>query len=151
MLCSALKTVNIEKGFHSIDDNAFENCESLKTLDMPTSVTTIGSNAFHECTALETVILSPYLFRLFDRTFDGCKSLKSIVFGKSMQVIYADQFLNCPNFEAAFYLGSKGDWSTKILINEDHQFEKYLCFYSEDKPTESGRFWHYVSNIPTMW
>ena len=38
------------------------------------------------------------------------------------------------------------------FLVEEKQFENVtIYYYSDEKPTETGNYWHYVDDVPTIW
>jgi len=51
-----------------------------------------------------------------------------------------------------FYAGSAADWSSITVGEDNYQLTSATrYFYSEEEPTESGNYWHYVDGVPTVW
>jgi hypothetical protein len=49
-----------------------------------------------------------------------------------------------------FYTGTQEDWG---LIEDDGSslVTEYIYYYSEEKPSENGNYWHYVDGVETPW
>lgn len=94
---------------------------------IPNSVKTIGSYAFRYCT-----------------------SLNSIVIPNSVNSIGYSAFYECNNLGWVFYVGSAAEWYS-ISIYSGNNYLKNRYYYSEEEPTGSGRYWHYVNGVPTIW
>jgi hypothetical protein len=125
-----LRSIKLGKGITVIPYNSFNTCISIKTLDIPEGVETIEENAFEKCTSLLTVVLPSTLTRIENAAFNDCDSLKSVFFGGTQE-----QFDNIDI-----------DLGSEILDEAD------LYLYSEEQPTEEGKFWHYDKNgLPEIW
>ena len=48
-----------------------------------------------------------------------------------------------------FYAGSATEWSS-ISVGYCNDGSR-LYYYSEEEPTESEYYWHYVDGVPTIW
>jgi hypothetical protein len=126
---TSLTTVIVSDGVTSIGYYAFSCCSSLESITIPDSVTSIGHFAFSYCSSLSSVIIPDSVTSTGDGALDNCPSLAEI-----------------------FYAGSAAGWSS-IAINggNDQLTSATRYFYSEEEPTESGNYWHYVDGVPTVW
>ena len=88
-------------------------------------VTSIGAYAFHLCLALESVVIPTSVTRIGVYAFEGCNNL------------------------SIYYKGTKDEWSTVTVGTHGEPLRIY--YYSENEPTESGNFWHYVDGVVTAW
>ncbi|MBO4323293.1 MAG: hypothetical protein J5836_01380, partial [Clostridia bacterium] len=66
-----------------------------------------------------------------------------------------DAFYGCSGLTKVYYKGMAEEWDN-ISINNEGDYNNYLInatryYYSEEEPTESGNYWHYVDGVPTEW
>ena len=155
-LCSVLESVTFEGTLDAIPESCFERCLALTAIVIPEGVTSIGSSAFMTCENLKTVIL-PDSVRLIDsNAFRDCKKLSSIVIPAGVTAIRNDAFLGCSALTRVYYGGA--DLTAWQLI-EMTDFDKTdspvsraaRYYYSEEKPDASGKFWHLVDGVVTVW
>lgn len=106
----------------------------------------MGVCVFRECTRLKTVNIEEGLTVIGDSCFAKCDDIVSIVLPKSITKV-GDYALD--KFTAVYYLGNEDEWY-EIDQNELNSKTK-LYFYSENKPTVYGNFWHFVDNAPAVW
>ena len=114
-----------------IGEAAFFGCDNLKSVTIPDSVTVIGDSAFY-----------------------GCDSLTSVTIGSSVTTIGDFAFYNCDSLTSVYYHGTAEEW-LKISIGYD-RYDYNLTratryYYSEEAPTEEGKFWHYVNGEIVIW
>lgn len=111
---TAVMLVSIEsEGFHSISNNAFENCRGLKEIRMPHNVR-IGNSAFKNCSALTgfdwSVVKSgrkavaitaseDFLPSIGSNAFEGCESLETINIPNNVSEIGAGAFQGCKSLK----------------------------------------------------
>lgn len=105
-------------------DCAFENCSGLTSVMIPDSVLSIGNSAFAYCSGITNITIP-----------DGVTS------------IGYRAFYNCSGLTKIYYKGSESEWGT---ISIDFYNEKLKnttrYYYSAEKPTASGNYWHYNDN-----
>ena len=153
--CRKLKTVaGMHEGITRIGYKAFLNCDSLADLHIPSSVSYIGEQAFYSCNSLKLIIIPEGVTTICSGTF-YLSDFVTIVIPKSVKTIEDMQFSGDYNTKLPiYYMGSADDWK-KIsvsasqngpLLNSSNRY-----YYSEQKPTASGKYWHYVDSIPTKW
>ena len=124
---------------------------SIDLLPEAGHITVIGARAFKGCTKLYSILLPASLTTIEDEAFSGC-DLASVIIPGSVASIGDYAFYNCSSLAEVFYAGSAADWSS-ITVGEgnDHLTSATRYFYSEEEPTESGNYWHYVDGVPTVW
>ena len=54
---------------------------------------------------------------------------------------------------AVYYEGTAEEWSSINIDpwSNDRLINAPKYYYSEEQPTESGNYWHYVDGVPTVW
>ena len=119
-----LENFEIDSGCKYIGYQAFYQCSSLTSIEIPNGVTSIGSSAFAYCSGLTNITIP-----------DGVKS------------IGYRAFYNCSGLTKIYYKGSESEWGT---ISIDFYNEKLKnaarYYYSAEKPTANGNYWHYNEN-----
>ncbi len=147
-----ITSVTIPSGVTSINDGAFSECSKLTSIVIPDSVTSIGDYAFSNCSGLTSIVIPDGVTNINYGAFTECKGLTSIVIPDSLMSIDEWAFDGCSRLTTVYYGGSATD-KAKISISS------YNCnltdatwyYYSESKPVEAGKYWHYVDNTPTVW
>ncbi|MBO6262665.1 MAG: leucine-rich repeat protein [Clostridia bacterium] len=169
--CESLKSVVVSEGVVSIGEGAFSACEVLKSVKLPNSLAEIGNYVFllsdhitynkYEGANYIGNDDNPYVVfmktarttvcKINDRTkfiqgasffFDN--NLEKVVISESVISIGEDAFYGCNNIKGVYYLGNAEEWA-KIVMAEGNEklTEATRYYYSEEKPTEEGDFWHY--------
>ncbi|MEE3464445.1 MAG: leucine-rich repeat domain-containing protein, partial [Candidatus Enteromonas sp.] len=130
----------------------FDNCISLESISIPDSVKSIGAYGFGGCKKLTSISIPDSVTSIGEGAFNNCSSLSSVIIPGSVASIGDYAFYNCSSLAEVFYAGSAADWSS-ITVGEgnDHLTSATRYFYSEEEPTESGNYWHYVDGVPTVW
>jgi hypothetical protein len=73
-----------------------------------------------------------------------------IVLPKSVISLGAYAFYNTD----VYYEGNTEDWQIveeNIDYTAGKPFNGILYYYSEEEPTDSGNYWHYVDGLPVKW
>lgn len=87
------------------------------------------------------------LMRLNKGAFAYCSGLTNITIPDGVKSIGYRAFYNCSGLTKIYYKGSESEWGT---ISIDFYNEKLKnttrYYYSAEKPTESGNYWHYKEN-----
>ena len=99
-----------------------------------------------------------------DYAFHYGQSIKYLVIPKSVDLIPDYAFEGWANIECIYYGGSRETWESDRMFSRlphpgdpenipmnDELINPDVYFYSENKPTASGSFWHYVNGVPTAW
>ncbi len=148
--CENLSSISIPSSVTSVSYYAFLGCSSLETISLP-GVTTISSDAFRNCSKLSSITLSDNLTEINSNVFANCTALKYLVVPTSVTKIGSGVFLNCTAFEHFFYKGTNVEFKN-VKVDQNSKLEdSKIYYYSETEPTESGNYWHYVDDVPTVW
>ena len=138
----------------SIGDSAFHSCSGLTNIDIPNSVTSIGDNAFDNCTNLTNVIFgkNSQLTSIGKSAFFDCHSLSSIEIPSGVTSMGALVFTSYYyNLKTIYYGGANIlDWRNIEGI-DNVPSSATIYYYSEEQPTTTGNYWHYVNGIPSKW
>jgi len=136
----------------SVDREAFYQCGTLTSVVIPDSVTYIGENAFRYST-LTSVKIGNGMKTINQSVFEGCTNLTTVIFSDSVTSIGHWAFYQCDNLSVVYYGGTEDRWS-EITMGQ-----KIECltnatryYYSANKPTAYGSYWHYDSDgNPAVW
>ncbi|MCD8208808.1 MAG: hypothetical protein LUD72_12790, partial [Bacteroidales bacterium] len=61
-------------------------------------------------------------------------------------------FYKCVRLKSVYFSGTPEDWrEIKIEPFNDYLLSADLYYYSEEKPSEKGKFWHYLNGEPAKW
>ena len=142
-----------DESVNAIGEYAFFNRFSLKTIEIPENVKTIGEQAFSGCTALRYARIDGAT-EIGESAFFACSSMRHVIIPATLTKINDNAFSGCSFLQEIYYKGSVTDWNyVEISYNTIEQAEKAkLYFYSEEKPTAEGHFWHYIGDgIVSAW
>ncbi len=152
--CLGIKKITFESGSicGSIGKYAFYNNASLQGIVLAPSVKTIEESAFESCSALTAVNFDGGINSIGERAFNNCTGLAAVMMGTNITFVGETAFSGCTALEGILYLGGKDSWNTlaKNCLNNELLITPVL-YYSEEKPSETGRHWHYVDGNVTMW
>ena len=152
--CSSLESITIGNGVTSIGIYAFAYCSSLKIITIPESVTSIGISAFRGCTSLTGITIPNSVASIGEYAFNNCTSLTSITIPNSVTSIGERAFDNYSeiSLNAVYYVGTSSQYDyISIASNNDSLWAATKYFYSDEKPTDAGNYWHYVDGVVTIW
>ncbi len=111
-----------------IEKDAFVSCTELRRVELPAALKKIGANAF------------------------GASKLDYLIMPLGLKSVGTNAFGDCANMKYLFHSGTEADWNGIAFENADDPIKSVpRYYYSEQKPTSSGNYWHYVDNEPTVW
>ena len=168
--CTSLRTIQMNCSLHEHNyivpnsssyyeafANAGHNSSEL-TLIIGAKVTSIPRYLFYTGSSPDAPYITCIMFEegsvcenIDYNAFGYCRKIKKVVLPNSINVIYERSFESYASFDV-FYLGTATEWG-EIDINQDvaNKCFNNIYFYSEVKPTTSGKYWHYVDGVPTVW
>jgi len=160
--CSGLTSITVSNAnnkFYS-DGNCIIETDTktliagCKTSVIPTdgSVTKIGCEAFSGCTGLTSITIPDSVTSIDEGAFVGCSSLTKIIIPDTVTSIGKYVFEDCSSLTKIYYKGTAEDWA-KISIDSTNTnlTDVTRYYYSENPPTDSGNYWHYVDGVVTVW
>lgn len=154
--CSGLYSIQLSKDLTRIDKYAFSYCENLSTIEIYDKVTSVGSDAF-----VGTEIDYVYYFAetsnwmkidfenekgnplhsLGVLTYHHQTALITPIISKDKLGSYALVGFDRQNI---FYYGTEEEF-TSLQIGEGNDIiNSNIYFYSEEEPTVSDKYWHFV-------
>ena len=90
-----------------------------------------------------------FVIEIASNAFKAQQSLTSVILPNTIAVIGDEAFNN--KVLVIFYEGTKNEWEKISIGNSNFAEKPLICYYSESKPTEEGRYWHYVNEKPAFW
>lgn len=116
--------------------------------------TYIGTSAFHNSYRIEFVRLGKNMERLANQVFYNNMHLTTLVVGKNLTTVGDKVFVKKDggtSYEMIYFEGTQAEWNTITFGTGNDIHSVARAYYSEEEPTEDGRFWHYVDGEPTLW
>ena len=154
--CSKLTSIEIPEGIKSINFRAFECCYELTDVKIPDSVIYIEHEAFYHCDKLNSITI-PDSVKVIGRSAFQSTPTNNVVLGSGVEKVDNLAFSGGSSNSKVYYNGTEDEWA-KIYIEPSPSYmsgckiDEYIrYYYSEEQPTASGRFWHYVDGVPTIW
>lgn len=146
--CTDLTSIIIQDNVVLIGYSAFYNCTNLTHLTLPDSVITIGSYAFQDCNSLTSITIPDSVKVINEGAFQGCSALTYIIVPNSITKIWKGAFQDCSSLMNVYFNGTANEWSNISINNSNNTslINAALYFYSETKPIDDGKFWHYDEN-----
>lgn len=140
-------------GSSKLQNNGFASAIHLRKVVVSEGIKTLGHFSFVSCGALEEVILPSTLEKIDSYVFNGTSSLKKLIIPKNVTSIGEGAFSNS-NINLKVYFETDkvlSSWTANWDFNGgDTKFTNYYL-YSENQPTSTGNYWHYVNNVVTEW
>lgn len=136
---------------YDIHEDAFFYCTAFRRVRVPGCVKKIGRGAFTGCDFLSSAVLEEGVEALDDFVFSS-NGVNFVIFPTSLKKIGQNIFSKSAHFKRVYYFGDKYAWE-KIDVGENNEdlfaAEKY--WYSEKRPDEDGRFWHFSDGDIAVW
>ena len=149
---SRLTSIDIPESVKYIDSGAFAHCNGLVRVTLPNTITKISGETFANNSSLESIIIPDGVTEIGAFAFGRCSSLTSITLPKKLTNIGFCAFDGCAELSTVYYGGTAADWANiNIASDNDYLTSATRYYYSETRPTDAGRYWHYVDGIPTAW
>ena len=134
--CDSLTSITIPDSVISIGAHAFYNCKDLTSITIPDSVTSIGEDTFYGC-GLTSITIPDSVTSIENSAFARCYSLASITIPDSVTSIGNSAFDNCENLNTIYYAGSKSNWSSIEVGNNNDCLSNATIYYNSTGP-DSG-------------
>ncbi len=134
--------VEEENAYYASQDGILYNKAKTKIVYAPTGLS-------------GNVIISSSIQTIEGDTFKWCK-FESIIIPQSVQTIEEGGFYGCNSLERVYYEGSEDLWAQIDIqgnYNPLNATTPTKYYYSEEKPLESGNYWHYDTDgvTPAVW
>ncbi len=151
--CTKLSNITIPDQVTKIEYGTFSGCTRLTQVNLGSGITDIGSQAFQGCTNLTGITIPDRVENIGNSAFADCSKLTTITLGNGVTSIANSAFWRCKLLTTVYYNGNAEEWSGVNIVttNNDYLIAATVYYYSMTTPTQSGNYWHYVSNTPTAW
>jgi hypothetical protein len=133
---------------------AFYKCNDLTGIVIPVGVTHIGDGAFYGCVGLTCIVMPAGVTYIGENAFLGCVSLTCVVMSTGVTHIGEGAFSDCYALSTVYYGGADSAAWSGISIESDGNAclaDATFYYYSAVQPAESGDYWHWVGDVPTVW
>ena len=170
--CTNLRDIIIEEGIRKIGNDVFLYCSSLTSLTIPDSVTHFNLNSIGY-TGITHFVWPKNLNKalLYTPKYADGIHLTYLVIQKGTRLVDYNQLYAYDKLNTFFFEGTEDEYkdvpkdkdvdvggmytqeNLEYLQSLIYKWESNLTvyYYSEEEPTESGNFWHYVHGVPTVW
>ncbi len=149
--CFGLTEIDIPDSLKVIEKQAFSVCSNVTSITLPDGLEQIEYGGLCYNSKLENIAIPDGVKVIGEYAFKECASLQEVVIPDSVEVIAVGAFEACNALESVYYGGTTSDW-TSIQVESSNAFlTTYMYYYSESAPTTSGKYWHYVDGVPTVW
>lgn len=160
--CIGIESITVADGnprYHSTNNCLMEGIYLLRgsnnsVISNDNLACRFGYRAFADCTGLTSITVPPTMCEIEVGTFNNCVNLTTVVLSDNIEFIGVSAFENCNKLSHVFYRGIRSDRETfKIWTQYEYEPINFATwyYYSEEKPTEDGNYWHYVDGEPTVW
>lgn len=130
-----------------IDNKCLNLYKQYIEIRLPNYIKIIGKEAFIGNNTLRRLIINDGAEIIESEAIKWCEVLNEIVIPSSIKKIHNEAFMLCDKNPKIYYKGTKDEF---MKLNCDIN----LCsvyFYSDIKPSDNNKYWHYVDNEPTIW
>ncbi len=149
-----LTNLVIPDNVDQIKDYTFYGCNSITKVTIPSTVTIIGQSSFSWCVNISELIFekNSQLTTIKSQAFDTCPALTTVKLPASITTM-GDYIFSGFGMQLKVYCEATSEqpgWhiNWKAGLNAPYYHPYY---YSEQKPTSPGKWWHYVDGVVTEW
>ncbi|MBQ7323594.1 MAG: leucine-rich repeat domain-containing protein, partial [Clostridia bacterium] len=140
------------QGIKYIIANAFQGAK-IQSISLSEDVELIGESTFSWCSNLKFVSIAS-MKKVYSGTFERCTNLETVVLPQGLTKIDWSAFNNCTALKNIYFKGTEEEFSAVVIGNGNEAFTSTTAyFYSQNKPTKAGNYWHYAEDgkTPIIW
>ncbi len=135
----------------TIAQRAFEG-SGITSINVPGTVRSVFAYAFKDCASLKNVTFGQgcEIGEFQTDVFRNCSSIETFVLPKTVTKVVARAFQKVPKGIKLYYGGTHAEFeefagSTAVVSTQNDAIKKNknIYAYSEEQPTEAGKYWHY--------
>lgn len=140
-------TLTIPEGVTKISKRAFMHWKQFKSILLPESLEEICETAFQYCSGLETLTIPAGVKSVGLAAIDRCTSLKTVLFEGKPELMESSVFDRDTALTDIYVKWGKDEIPGAPWAAPNAK----VWYYSENQPTDSGNYWHYVDGKVTNW
>lgn len=145
MNCTGLKHVKLPEKLEFIPQWFFAGCQSLETVEIGKSVKSVGYSAFYDISSMKNLVLPASLVSCEGYSFHRLYGLEKVFFEGTAEQWAAIEIRRTDSGTQPLRA------SAKSALDDMFGSNVTVYFYSKDKPTGQGNFWHYLQGAPAIW
>ena len=140
-------------GNFMFDSGVADGQNGITKVGISNSLTVISQFSFSGC-FMPTVAIGKSVEVIDYSAFYDCSALESVIISKSVKQIVSYAFYHCYFLNTVYYEGSEAEFKDiKISKSGNDILNADIYYYSESKPADGGKFWHYAPDgvTPEKW
>ena len=164
--CERMTSVYLPSSLESVGADAFYGCEGLRQVHISDPDTWClvkfeneysnplyyGNYLYCDGEELREVWLEEGIEVIESYSFIKCKNLYSIVIPSSLKAVGESAFYGCENLNRRNYYGDKEGLGAVAIGKGNSLFTDVPVYvYSEERPTEYGRYWCERDGVAYVW
>lgn len=126
-----ITNLTLPQSVTTIEDMAFIG-STVQSVHLPDSIVSLQSSAFNSCQNLTSIIIPDSVTKLEYGVFWDCTALKSITIPSNTTEIGWSAFGNCTSLTDVYYTGTRTEWETISIDNENDALQTATIHYESN-------------------